>query len=635
MQTSHEEILAQVVEKVRQLEGKNMELEANKVDLMSQLERSADELRTQTVAAKVLKSDITLWKDSIQTLERERSELTQQVQKLVAEKGSRNDADENEKQVAQERANNETRLALEKETAAHALTTAKAEQALQTIQELQTNMESEHANALREQRNLHAAELTKTIEKYDSLMKDAAHEHEAVVTGLTKKSEQELELFKSEKLESNSAKEHQEQLNIQMLALKTANEALTADKNALLQNSTEEKNALQNSTEEKNALQNSTEEKNAVTADLEATKAELQSITEEMEAKINVAIRANEAQCELNIAKAMRKKIHNKLLELQGNIRVICRVRPEVNITEITNDQDIFISRDEGNQRTKYEYDKIFADKSNQSEVFDSVKPLCKSVLDGYNVCIFAYGQTGSGKTFTMDGTDDNPGITPRALRMLMNEARNSTDSNESDWQYKLQLSVVEIYNEAILDLLVNNNNVGANGEMADEIQSILNTARKNRAVGAHDLNEHSSRSHCILTVYANGTNRTDGRSSYAKMHLIDLAGSERVSKTDATGDRLKEAQNINKSLSALGDVIAALGGKKGTHVPFRNSKLTHLLQDSLGGNSKVLMFVNISPAVYNESETVCSLTFATRCRNVELGQARKRISTSSVKLDA
>ena len=170
----------------------------------------------------------------------------------------------------------------------------------------------------------------------------------------------------------------------------------------------------------------------------------------------------------------------------------------------------------------------------------------------------------------------------------------------------------------------------------ADEVDNLLVEARKNRAVGAHDLNEHSSRSHCILTLHVYGTNNLDKRTSYGKMHLIDLAGSERVSKTDASGDRLKEAQAINKSLSCLGDVMTALGNKKGTHVPYRNSKLTHLLQDSLGGNAKVLMFVNISPAIYNEGETVCSLTFATRCRNIELGQARKQIqSSSSVKIEA
>ena len=144
-----------------------------------------------------------------------------------------------------------------------------------------------------------------------------------------------------------------------------------------------------------------------------------------------------------------------------------------------------------------------------------------------------------------------------------------------------------------------------------------------NRTVGRHNMNEHSSRSHLVLTIYATGTSKQDQAVSRAKLHLIDLAGSERLSKTDATGKSLKESQNINKSLSALGDVIAATG-KKASHVPFRNSKLTFLLQDSLTKGSKMQMFVNCSPALYNAPETLCSLNFAKRCRAVELGAHNK-----------
>ena len=172
-----------------------------------------------------------------------------------------------------------------------------------------------------------------------------------------------------------------------------------------------------------------------------------------------------------------------------------------------------------------------------------------------------------------------------------------------------------------------------------EQVMSLLQQGQANRAVGSHDMNEHSSRSHSILTLKVTGKNTLQNTSTSGKLHLIDLAGSERVGKTDATGDRLKEAQNINRSLSALGDVIAALGSRssngsgsnKGpSHVPFRNSKLTYLLQDSLGGNSKVCMIVNVSPVARNVGETVCSLTFASRCRAVELGNAKRNVGKAS-----
>jgi len=181
------------------------------------------------------------------------------------------------------------------------------------------------------------------------------------------------------------------------------------------------------------------------------------------------------------------------------------------------------------------------------------------------------------------------------------------------------------------------------------QVLGLLKAGTAQRAVGSHDMNERSSRSHSLLTLTVTGVpkagslmharkqrsvargdgkagggggggeSRSSSHSVTAKLNLIDLAGSERVSKTDAKGQRLKEAQAINKSLSAFGDVISALGGKKGSHVPYRNSKLTYLLQDSLSGNSKVLMFCNVSPAAYNVGETLCTLQFAERCRNTAL----------------
>lgn len=346
-----------------------------------------------------------------------------------------------------------------------------------------------------------------------------------------------------------------------------------------------------------------------------------------------------------------RKAIHNKLLEIQGNIRVVCRVRPileverkqlggqgEVDTTEIVSEEEIIIHRDSVT-KNRFEFDRVFGPESTQEIVFEAVQPLIISVLDGYNVCIFAYGQTGSGKTFTMEGYGDNIGVSPRSIGELFK----IIELNAEDWTYTVNFSMLEIYNESIRDLLNCSNDkdkldvrqtpegnvVSGLTELIvtspQQVLSLMFQGQSNRAVGAHDMNEHSSRSHSILTLTCRGKNMRDGSSTFGKLHMIDLAGSERVSKTDASGDRLKEAQNINKSLSALGDVINALGNKKSTHVPYRNSKLTFLLQDSLGGNSKVLMFVNISPSVYNVGESICSLNFAFRCRSVELGQAKKQ----------
>ncbi len=361
----------------------------------------------------------------------------------------------------------------------------------------------------------------------------------------------------------------------------------------------------------------------------------------------------------------LRKTIHNKLLELQGNIRVFCRVRPilemerkvgeDIEITSFPTDEDLIIQRDTVT-KTQYEYDHVFRPTATQEEVFKQVQPYCVSVLDGFNICIFAYGQTGSGKTYTMEGSDSSSihsGISPRAVYEIFRLIDNVKDT----WEYIVNFSVLEIYNETIRDLLISPDNTRKNVKTLDvrqtsdgnsipglteeivcspeQVYDLMKNASRNRAVGSHEMNTLSSRSHSIVTMVCKGICRHSSSSTYGKLNLIDLAGSERVSKTDAAGERLKEAQNINRSLSALGDVINALGNKKSTHVPYRNSKLTFLLQDSLGGNSKCLMFVNISPAVYNLSETTCSLNFAARCRNVELGTTTKQSSAGVSKSDS
>eukprot|EP00729_Bicosta_minor_P003033 gene3033-15424_t len=346
----------------------------------------------------------------------------------------------------------------------------------------------------------------------------------------------------------------------------------------------------------------------------------------------------------------LRKKLHNELVDLKGNIRVFGQdgtgPQAEIVCTGDKSDDQIMHVKSKG-KMVQFELDTVFPPTATQDQVFNSgIADLITSVIDGYNVCIFAYGQTGSGKTYSMEGNDGNPGLNRRALGHLFNLC----EEKKSDWTYELEVSVMEIYNEKLRDLLCGSKagaelaiKHGRAGPMVpgltrravrtpDQVQDAFTEAKSIRATSSTKMNDQSSRSHCLLVVYVTGTNLSTGVQSTGKLNLIDLAGSERVGKSGALDDakRLKEATNINKSLSSLGDVIHALGAKQ-KHVPYRNSKLTHLLQDSLGGAAKTLMLVQISPVEKNVSESVCSLNFAKRVRSVELGGAKKTTESAEV----
>ena len=277
---------------------------------------------------------------------------------------------------------------------------------------------------------------------------------------------------------------------------------------------------------------------------------------------------------------------------------------------------------------------------------------------------IFAYGQTGSGKTYTMNGPPENPGVNLRALKSLFKIA----EERSPQFQYKIKVSVFEIYNEKINDLIVGAEELLAAAKSSKkkkkkkapakkdkkaggfkirhlpdgsvevmgltkvavetdaDINELNRIAGKNRSASATDMNAHSSRSHMLLVVYVSGINIPANIKYFGKLYLVDLAGSERVKKSGATGQALKEAQNINKSLSALGDVMQALQ-KKDKFIPYRNSTLTDLMANALGGNAKTIMFINCCPASAHAFETVSSLKFAKRVGKVELGQAKKNTS--------
>ncbi|XP_032417561.1 kinesin-like protein KIFC3 isoform X5 [Xiphophorus hellerii] len=353
----------------------------------------------------------------------------------------------------------------------------------------------------------------------------------------------------------------------------------------------------------------------------------------------------------------LRKKCHNELVRLKGNIRVFCRVRPvsqeELDSTDagtalsFDSDDDAVLYLSSRGKVMTFELDKVFPPQASQEEVFQEVQALVTSCIDGFNVCIFAYGQTGSGKTYTMEGVTSDPGINQRALRLLFAEV---TEKN-LDWEYRIVVNLVEIYNETLRDLLRQNPtdkldiklNPDGSGQLyvpglteiavqsPEDINRVFELGRVNRATACTNLNEHSSRSHALLIITVSGFNTTTGTRTQGKLNLVDLAGSERIGKSGAEGSRLREAQCINKSLSALGDVISALRSRH-AHIPFRNSRLTYLLQDSLSGDSKTLMMVQVSPLPGNVSESVCSLKFAQRVRSVELNSAAssKRHENSS-----
>ncbi|KAG7384353.1 Kinesin-like protein kif3a [Phytophthora pseudosyringae] len=285
-----------------------------------------------------------------------------------------------------------------------------------------------------------------------------------------------------------------------------------------------------------------------------------------------------------------------------------------------------------------FTFDAAFGARSTQQQVYDTAATeIVEAVMEGYNGTIFAYGQTGAGKSHTMEGYGDQPGIIPYSFKHVFDKVAISKNK-----RILVRASYLEIYNEEIRDLLSKDpknaldlkenadSGVYVKGLTAQvvkdaaEIDHVMQTGKKNRSVGATLMNQTSSRSHSIFTIVveclSEGSAGDDGKDHVCvgKLNLVDLAGSERQSKTGATGDRLQEANKINLSLSALGNVISALVDGKSKHIPYRDSKLTRLLQDSLGGNTKTVMIANCGPADYNYEETLTTLRYASRAKNIK-----------------
>eukprot|EP00048_Salpingoeca_helianthica_P013128 m.196045 g.196045 ORF g.196045 m.196045 type:complete len:1328 (+) comp15460_c15_seq13:156-4139(+) len=375
---------------------------------------------------------------------------------------------------------------------------------------------------------------------------------------------------------------------------------------------------------------------------IERTKADIVEQTRELTNKYRYEVR-------------QRKLIYNKLQELKGNIRVFCRIRHDDRVRCVLRFPDakgpntpceIQVPGEGGEAGRVFEFDRVYSPESTQQEVFEDTEPIITSCVDGYNVCIIAYGQTGSGKTFTMMGPPDNEGVNRRAVRELLRICQ----ERRANADYCIRISLLEIYNERILDLLSGPNADAARDirldpitklpfvegrtertvNSVDEVMQALADADENRHVAATKMNSSSSRSHLLLQLTVTSTDLISNQTSTGKLTLVDLAGSERIAKTEATGQRLVEAAAINKSLTALGQVFAALRMHQ-SHVPYRNSKLTHLLQDSLGGDAKTCVFVNASPAESNLSETIGTLKFGAAIRTIELDTTAAKTKKKAV----
>ncbi|KAI6009673.1 P-loop containing nucleoside triphosphate hydrolase protein [Pisolithus marmoratus] len=417
---------------------------------------------------------------------------------------------------------------------------------------------------------------------------------------------------------AREAREHEEELKVVKEDLETARETIASLKSTVAQQSGVQVTL------------------NAQIAALQVENSELRAQLDDLSSVVSKGAldyvdaqhKIEQLEKEAREAEMVRRKLHNMVQELKGNIRVFCRVRPvlphdlvapvvaglrrsgssaddqerataaDLTFPDKEDHREIVVSSSSlnamGQERKEaynFTFDRVFEPEATQSDVYEEISLLAQSCVDGYNICIFAYGQTGSGKSFTMEGgsTEATMGMIPRAAAEAL---------RNKGWEYKMEGQFLEIYNETINDLL-------GKGEFDKKKHEI-----KHEKHGTTLMNERSSRSHSVFTLRVSGYNAHTGTRCEGCLNLVDLAGSERLNASGAAGDkdRLRETQNINRSLSALGD------------------SLTYLLQNSLSGNSKTLMILNLSPLAAHLGESLTSLRFATKVNNTTIGTARKQV---------
>lgn len=477
------------------------------------------------------------------------------------------------------------------------------------------------------------AEAHKAFAELEKLLKEEKQNSAALTAASGKNLEAQLTQLEETKRELERAKRAQDDLNALLLRrearISDLENQVTAGQTALIHLKGNEQEQLQN-------FRIMSEQKQAALDQAAAAVRE-----------------AQEAKAKLRVEETRRRKLFEQLQTLKGNIRVMCRIRPGRNETALAQidtemgDYDDHIGKmtvmvpksnnylqQEIVEPRPYNFERVFEQHEDNRVVFEEISQLVQSALDGQKVCIFCYGQTGSGKTYTMSSGEG--AIIPSATKMIYEQAKSMEDAG---WTYKMYGSFTEVYNEKLYDLLGKDgtrNQVDFRQDPAtnkycidseimllespEEVAYMLETANRNRSVAATRMNRESSRSHSVFTLKLSGVD-IDGNTSEGILNLIDLAGSERVKESQVEGVNFKEAASINKSLSTLSQVMTALA-EGANHIPYRNSSLTKLLENCLGGNCKTLMFVMISPLRDDLKETISSLDFATTVSKAKPGQS-------------
>eukprot|EP00040_Diaphanoeca_grandis_P008863 m.46673 g.46673 ORF g.46673 m.46673 type:complete len:949 (+) comp20303_c0_seq1:475-3321(+) len=375
---------------------------------------------------------------------------------------------------------------------------------------------------------------------------------------------------------------------------------------------------------------------------IEATKL-ARKLSENTKKQVHIITAKYRAEC------IHRKLLYNTVQELRGNIRVYLRCRGDDSvpaserILQFPTDQEVVAQSLRGDP-IMMEFNRTYDTETTQEQIFKDTKPVVLSVLDGYNVCIVAYGQTGSGKTHTMIGPESDPGVNRRTLSELMG----LISQEDGTLEVTVHAAMYEIYNERAYDLLAPGGRVKRDVRVGEEgvfihgltekrvktkedAAAIMSSGDERRTVFATKMNSSSSRSHLIFQLRVSTYNKISKVHTQGKLAMVDLAGSERVAKSEVSGQQLLEAAAVNKSLSALSQVFNAIS-QGSSHVPYRNSMLTHVLMEYLGGDAKACVFVHVRPDRINLSETLSTMNFGGNIKQVQLGRAKATTSKKNIK---